>query len=122
MKPEKEKNSGVADFYQTIVVNKDRPLTTYIYVENYSDIYFKETGINNMIESSEKSLLAKTKINTETFEIPCLADDWVANEKYVYFFYQGYMGQLYLENDKVGLYYGGDRQEKHILNGRFKRF
>lgn len=122
LKPEKEKNSGVADFYQTIVVNKDRPLTTYIYVENYSDIYFKETGINNMIESSEKSLLAKTKINKETFEIPCLADDWVANEKYVYFFYKGYMGQLYLEDNKVGLYYGGDTTKKSIYwGGRFKK-
>lgn len=122
IKNEREKMNGIIDYDASLPVERSRPLSTYILLENYSDLFLDATGIKKNLKKEDFDKFQTTKLHRKTFELPCDADDWTANNKYIYFFYEDHMGEYILEKDQVGLYYGAKETVKSAyIDGRFKK-
>ena len=122
IKNEREKMNGIIDYDASLPVERSRPLSTYILLENYSDLFLDATGIKKNLKKEDFDKFQTTKLHRKTFELPCDADDWTANNKYIYFFYEDHMGEYILEKDQVGLYYGAKKTVESVyIDGRFKK-
>ena len=101
-----EEYNGVINYNASLPEPLPSKNKTYIITINFINEYLKEMGYNLFSSYSRDNMSLGPDSKSETYQIPCEVNYWIADGDNIYFFYDERMGQYNMKNNQIGLYYG----------------